>query len=81
MAKQANVQVGSIHSGRPKDEEPHIKSYNKNKKEIIEYIVNVELKEIGIEESYFKELQSLFQLFDLGSFKISMNNQIIFIIA
>ena len=33
---------------------------------IIEYIVNVDLKEIGIEESYFKELQSLFQLFDLG---------------
>ena len=83
MAKQANVQTGSIHSGRPKDEEPHIKQYNKNKKEIIgyiilvililliillmiEYIVNVDLKEIGIEESYFKELQSLFQLFDLG---------------
>lgn len=71
MAKQANVQVGSIHSGRPKDEEPHIKSYNKNKKEIIEYIVNVDLKEIGIEESYFKELQSLFQLFDLGKLQNS----------
>ena len=77
MAKQANAPVGSIHPGRPKDEESHIKQYNKNKKEIIEYIVNVDLKEIGIEESYFKDLQALFQLFDLGKLQNSHNNQII----
>ena len=93
MAKQANAPVGSIHPGRPKDEESHIKQYNKNEKEIIgyiilvililliillmiEYIVNVDLKEIGIEESYFKELQSLFQLFDLGKLQnIHMNSR------
>ena len=77
MAKQANAPVGSIHSGRPKDEEPHIKQYTKNKKEIIEYIVNVDLKEIGIEEGYFKDLQALFQLFDLGKLQNILNIQII----
>ena len=66
MAKPGNPVLGSIHTGRPKDEEPHVKQYTKNKKEIIEYIVNVDLKEIGIEEGYFKDLQALFQLFDLG---------------
>ena len=66
MAKQGNPVVGTVHSGRPRDEEPHVKQFTKNKKEIIEYIVNVDLKEIGIEEGYFKDLQALFQLFDLG---------------
>ena len=81
MAKQANAPVGSIHSGRPKDEEPHIKQYNKNKKEIIEYIVNVDLKEIGIEEGYFKDLQALFQLFDLGKLQNSHEKSNICIFA
>ena len=64
MAKQTLL-TGSIHTGRPKDEEPHIKQYTKNKREITEYIVNVELSELGIDDNSFKELQTLFQMFDL----------------
>ena len=64
MAKQTLLS-GSIHTGRPKDEEPHIKQYTKNKREITEYIVNVELSELGIDDNSFKELQTLFQMFDL----------------
>ena len=64
MAKQA-VATGSIHTGRPKDEEAHIKQFTKNKKEIIEYIVNVELPELGIDDNTFKELQALFEMFDI----------------
>ena len=50
--------------GRPKDEEPHIKRTVKKKKENIEYIVRVNLKELGIDESTFDELQELFRMFD-----------------
>ena len=56
MAKQ-NILTGSIHTGRPKDEDPHIKQFTKNKKEIIEYIVNVDLAQLGIDDNTFKELQ------------------------
>ena len=52
------------HSGRPKDEEPHIKRSVKKKKENIEYIVRVNLKELGIDETSFDELQELFRMFD-----------------
>ena len=38
MAKQGALVVASLHTGRPKDEEPHVKQYTKNKKEIIEYV-------------------------------------------
>ena len=55
---------GSIHTGRPKDEDPHIKQYTKNKKEIIEYIVSVNTEELGIDENMFEELKALFELFD-----------------
>ena len=50
--------------GRPKDEEPHIKRSVKKKKEIIEYIVRVNLKDLGIDETNFDELQELFKMFD-----------------
>ena len=64
MAKQSLLS-GSIHTGRPKDEDPHIKQYTKNKKEIVEYIVNVDLEELGIDDRTKIELQGLFELFDL----------------
>ena len=51
-------------SGRPKDEDPHIKQYTKNKKEVIEYIVSVNLDELGIDKTMFDELKALFELFD-----------------
>ena len=54
-----------LSAGRPKDEEPHIKQYTKNKKEIIEYIVSVNLEELGIDSNMFDELKALFELFDL----------------
>ena len=50
--------------GRPRDEEPHIKRSVKKKKEIIEYIVRVNLKDLGIDETNFDELQELFKMFD-----------------
>lgn len=53
MAKQ-NILTGGIHTGRPKDEDPHIKQFTKNKKEIIEYIVNVDLVQLGIDDNTFK---------------------------
>ena len=52
-------------SGRPKDEDPHIKQYTKNKREITEYIVSVNLDELGIETNMYEELKALFELFDL----------------
>ena len=58
MAKP--ILSGSIHTGRPKDEEPHIKQFTKNRKEITEYIVNVELSELGIDDNTFKELKVYF---------------------
>ena len=51
-------------TGRPNDEDPHIKSYTKNKKEITEYIVSVSLDELGIDKSMYTELKALFELFD-----------------
>ena len=36
----------------------------KKKKENIEYIVRVNLKELGIDETSFDELQELFRMFD-----------------
>ena len=64
MAKQSLLS-GSIHTGRPKDEEPHIKQFTKNKKEIVEYIVIVDLEELGIDDRTKIELQALFEMFDL----------------
>jgi len=52
------------HPGRPRDEEPHIKRSVKKKKELIEYIVRVNLKDLGIDETNFDELQELFKMFD-----------------
>ena len=45
MAKQANAPAGSIHSGRPKDEEPHVKRAvsKKGNDSGIEYIIRVDL--------------------------------------
>ena len=50
--------------GRPRDEEPHIKRSVKKKKEMIEYIVRVNLQELEIDENNFEELQELFRMFD-----------------
>jgi len=52
------------HPGRPRDEEPHIKRSVKKKKEMIEYIVRVNLQELEIDENNFEELQELFRMFD-----------------
>merc|ERR1712012_1507910 len=52
------------HPGRPRDEEPHIKRSVKKKKELIEYIVRVNLKDLVIDETNFDELQELFKMFD-----------------
>ena len=52
-------------SGRPKDEEPHVKRSVKKKKEIVEYLVRVDLGELGIDEVMFEELQELFKMFDM----------------
>ena len=51
-------------AGRPKEEDPHIKQYTKNKKEVTEYIVSVNLDELGIDKTMFDELKALFELFD-----------------
>ena len=50
-----------------KDEEPHIKKSVKRKKEIVEYLVNVDLDELGIDEDAFEELKTVFIMFDLDS--------------
>ena len=50
--------------GRPRDEEPHIKRCVKKKKEMIEYIVRVNLQQLEIDENNFEELQELFRMFD-----------------
>jgi len=52
-----------LHGGRPRDEEPHVKKSARRKKDI-DYILKVDLDEIGISEDEFDDLQSLFQLFD-----------------
>merc|ERR1712079_52667 len=65
--EMADMLAESLHKGRPKDEEPHVKRAppKKGNESGIEYIVRVDLEELGIEESdEFEELQTLFQLFD-----------------
>merc|ERR1712038_232185 len=52
-----------LHGGRPRDQEPHVKKSARRKKDI-DYILKVDLDEIGISEDEFDDLQSLFQLFD-----------------
>ena len=42
------------HPGRPKDEEPHIKRSVKKKQEVIDYLVRVDLRELGIDETNFE---------------------------
>jgi len=54
-----------VYSGRPKNEEPHVKRTTKKKAEKIEYIVRVDLDELKIDDDDFDDLQSLFMLFDL----------------
>ena len=53
-----------VSTGRPREEEPHIKRCVKKKKEMIEYIVRVNLQDLGIDENNFEELQELFRMFD-----------------
>lgn len=52
-----------LHGGRPRDEEPHVKKSARRRKDI-DYILKVDLDELGISEDEFDDLQSLFQLFD-----------------
>ena len=54
----------SLHKGRPKDEEPHVKRAvsKKGNDSGIEYIVRIDLEELGILEDEFEELQTLFQV-------------------
>ena len=72
MADTAGLLGEVAHPGRPKDEEPHIKRSVKKKQEVIDYLVRVDLEELGIDESSFEvdrffrwlpsvqELQALF---------------------
>ena len=76
MADTAGLLGEVAHPGRPKDEEPHIKRSVKKKQEVIDYLVRVDLEELGIDESSFEvdrlfrwlpsvqELQALFRMFD-----------------
>ena len=82
MAKDMTDTAGLLgevaHPGRPKDEEPHIKRSVKKKQEVIDYLVRVDLEELGIDENNFEvgnqgksrwvivvqELQALFRMFD-----------------
>ena len=76
MAETAGLLGEVAHPGRPKDEEPHIKRSIKKKQEVIDYLVRVNLEELGIDESSFEvdrlfrwvpsvqELQALFRMFD-----------------
>ena len=58
MAKDMTDTAGLLgevaHPGRPKDEEPHIKRSVKKKQEVIDYLVRVDLEELGIDESNFE---------------------------
>ena len=56
---QINVDTAGLlgevaHPGRPKDEEPHIKRSVKKKQEVIDYLVRVDLEELGIDENNFE---------------------------
>jgi len=69
MAKELTKSTSNlndvVYSGRPKNEEPHVKRTTKKKSEKIEYIVRVDLDELKINEDDFDDLESLFILFDL----------------
>ena len=54
MADTAGLLGEVAHPGRPKDEEPHIKRSVKKKQEVIDYLVRVDLEELGIDESSFE---------------------------
>lgn len=58
MAKEMTDTVGLLgelaHPGRPRDEEPHIKRSVKKKLEVIDYLLKVNLKELGIDETSFE---------------------------
>ena len=54
MAETAGLLGEVAHPGRPKDEEPHIKRSVKKKQEVIDYLVRVDLEELGIDESSFE---------------------------
>ena len=68
MAKDVAETAGLLgevaHPGRPKDEEPHIKRSVKKKQEVIDYLVRVNLKELGIDETTF-EVSSVHCLFSV----------------
>ena len=51
----------SLHKGRPKDEEPHVKRAvsKKGNDSGIEYIVRIDLEELGILEDEFEELPDI----------------------
>merc|ERR1711892_566683 len=54
-----------LHGGRPRDEGPHVKkASDRNSESGIDYVVRVDLDELGIAEDEFDDLQSLFLIFD-----------------
>jgi len=63
LARSSSNLLEVLHGGRPRDEDPHVKKSARRKKDI-DYILKVDLDEIGISEDEFDDLQSLFQLFD-----------------
>lgn len=54
MADTAGLLGEVAHPGRPKEEEPHIKRSVKKKQEVVDYLVRVNLKDLGIDESSFE---------------------------
>ena len=54
----------TLHKGRPKDEEPHVKRAvsKKGRDSGIEYIVRVDLEQLGIMDDELEELQTLYQV-------------------
>ena len=54
MVDTAGLLGEVAHPGRPREEEPHIKRSVKKKQEVIDYLVRVNLKDLGIDESSFE---------------------------
>lgn len=58
------IMLAPLHSGRPSDEEPHVKKTMKGKTEKIELICRINQEELGYLEDEYEDLKALFQMFD-----------------
>jgi len=64
--------MAPLHSGRPADEEPHIKKTMKGKSEKIELICRINQEELGYLEDEYEDLKALFLMFDFDQVTPSM---------